>query len=261
MPTNRNNNEVGKAFDIDTKIEYMNKLYEVRESNSCCDCSLATICSSSNISAGDRNDDALSRDKRINIFGECSSLRRLDKKSVVFVEIPKDDSKDNSKYEYYKISPLWVYNNPAQLRPIELVLPNGYMIDKDHSDLDKGVIRFKSKWLSLEQLYKIAKESHYITNRSAIKEFSDGKLVALANLMDIARYFNGDWNYNANSDECGYMIAYDKTTTDICGYQVININADTDMYFGNIMFKNEADAQYVIDNPNFRDILDNIFKV
>lgn len=261
MPSNRSNSERGKAFDIDTKIEYMNKLYEVRESNSCCDCSLATICSSSNISAGDRNDDALSRDKRISIFGECSSLRRLDKKSVVFVEISKDDSKDDSKYEYYKISPLWVYNNPAQLRPIELVLPNGYMIDKDHSDLDKGVIRFKSKWLSLEQLYKIAKESHYITNRSAIKEFSDGKLVALANLMDIARYFNGDWNYNANSDECGYMIAYDKTTTDICSYQVININADTDMYFGNIMFKNEADAQYVIDNPNFRDILDNIFKV
>lgn len=259
--SNRSNSERGKAFDIDTKIEYMNKLYEVRESNSCCDCSLATICSSSNISVGDRNDDALSRDKRISIFGECSSLRRLDKKSVAFVEIPKDDSKDNSKYEYYKISPLWVYNNPAQLRPIELVLPNGYMIDKDHSDLDKGVIRFKRKWLSLEQLYKIAKESHYITNRSAIKEFSDGKLVALANLMDIARYFNGDWNYNANSDECGYMIAYDKTTTDICGYQVININADTDMYFGDIMFKNEADAQYVIDNPNFRDILDNIFKV
>lgn len=83
MPSNRSNSERGKAFDIDTKIEYMNKLYEVRESNSCCDCSLATICSSSNISTGDRNDDALSRDKRINIFGECSSLRRLDKKSVV----------------------------------------------------------------------------------------------------------------------------------------------------------------------------------
>lgn len=98
MPSNRSNSERGKAFDIDTKIEYMNKLYEVRESNSCCDCSLATICSSSNISAGDRNDDALSRYKRINIFGECSSLRRLDKKSVVFVEIPKDDSKDNPNF-------------------------------------------------------------------------------------------------------------------------------------------------------------------
>ena len=79
MPTNRNN-EVSQSFAIGTKIEYMNKLFEVTESNQCCDCSLATICSSSNISAGDRNDDALSRDKRINIFGECSSLRRLDKK-------------------------------------------------------------------------------------------------------------------------------------------------------------------------------------
>lgn len=36
MSSNRSNSERGKAFDIDTKIEYMNKLYEVRESNSCC---------------------------------------------------------------------------------------------------------------------------------------------------------------------------------------------------------------------------------
>ena len=49
MLSNRSNSERNKAFDINTKIEYMNKLYEVRESNSCCDCSLATICSSSNI--------------------------------------------------------------------------------------------------------------------------------------------------------------------------------------------------------------------
>ena len=146
MPTNRNNNnELGKTFAICTKIEYNGKLYEVRESNSCCDCSLATICSSSNIFTGDRNDDTLSRDKRINIFGECSSLRRLDKKSVVFVEIPKDNSKDNSKDKYYKITPLYRDDNPSKLKSVEFDLPNGYMIDKDHSDLDKGIIRFKSK--------------------------------------------------------------------------------------------------------------------
>lgn len=68
MLSNRSNNEIGKAFAIGTKIEYMNKLYEVTESGSCCDCSLATICSSSDISASNRNDDALSRDKRINIY-------------------------------------------------------------------------------------------------------------------------------------------------------------------------------------------------
>lgn len=144
MPTNRNN-EVSQSFAIGTKIEYNGKLYEVTESNQCCDCSLATICSSSDISAGNRKYDALSREERIKIFGECSSLRRPDTKSVVFVEIPKDDSKDNSKYEYYKISPLWVYNNPTQLRPIELALPNGQEIDVESSDLSKGIIRFKRK--------------------------------------------------------------------------------------------------------------------
>lgn len=259
MPSNRSNSERGKAFDIDTKIKYMNKLYEVRESNSCCDCSLATICSSSNISAGDRNDDALSRDKRINIFGECSSLRRLDKKSVVFVEIPKDDSKDNSKYEYYKISPLWVYNNPTQLRPIEVVLPNGHEIDVESSDLSKGIIRFRRKWLTIEQLYKLAKENNHITHRDSIKHFSDSKLVALANLMDIARYFNGNWKYDITKEVVGYSIAYYKFV-EAPHYSVCKIENSVYTYYGNPVFKNEADAQYVIDNPNFRDILDKIFK-
>ena len=262
MPSNRSNSERGKAFDIDTKIEYMNKLYEVRESNSCCDCSLATICSSSNIYTGDRNDDALSRDKRINIFGECSSLRRLDKKSVVFVEIPKDDSKDNSKDKYYKIEPLFRDDNPSKLKSVEFDLPNGYVIDKDNSDLDKGIIRFKRKWLTIEEMYKLKPivACEYVILSIAINTSSRKKIVSLANLMNIARYFNGDWNYDANGNECGYMIAYDKTKTTDDSYQIVHINSDTDMYFGNIMFKNEADVQYVIDNPNFRDILDNIFK-
>ena len=124
MPINRSNNEIGKSFDIGTKIEYDGKSYKVIESDSCADCSIASICSSSDIFGGIDIGTTLFRDKRINIFGECSSLKRPDSKSVVFMEISKDDSKDNSKYDYYKISPLYVYNNPTQLRPIELVLPN-----------------------------------------------------------------------------------------------------------------------------------------
>ena len=69
-----------KEFAVGTKIEYNNKLYEVIESNSCVDCSIASICPSSNISGGIDIGSTLFRDKRINIFGECSSLRRLDKK-------------------------------------------------------------------------------------------------------------------------------------------------------------------------------------
>ena len=262
MPSNRSNSERGKAFDIDTKIEYMNKLYEVRESNYCCDCSLATICSSSDISAGDRNDDALSRDKRINIFGECSSLRRLDKKSVVFVEI----SKDNSKDKYYKIEPLFRDDNPSKLKSVEFDLPNGYVIDKDNSDLDKGIIRFKRKWLSLEQMYNMAKATNYHTYLSEIKDSTDdksctvrNKLIALANLMDIASYFNGGWEYNVTEEVVGYSIAYYKFV-EKPHYSVCKLDTSVYTYYGSPVFKNKADAQYVINNPNFRSILDVIFK-
>lgn len=259
MPSNRSNNERGKAFNIDTKIEYMNKLYEVRESNQCCDCSLATICSSSDISAGDRNDDVLSRDKRINIFGECSHVRRPDTKSVVFVEIPKDNTND----KYYKIEPLFRDDNPSKLKSVEFDLPKGYVIDKDNSDLDKGIIRFKRKWLTIEEMYNLKPvvACEYLSPSIAVSVPTRKKIVAIINLMDIANYFNGDWKYTTNVDKCGYMIAYDKTTKEPYGYQIVHINSNTDMYFGNIMFKNEADAQYVIDNPNFRSILDVIFKI
>lgn len=79
--------------------------------------------------------------------------------------------------------------------------------------------------------------------------------------MDIARYFNGNWEYSNNGDNYAYMIGYDKTRTIDDGYQVVHITSNIDMYFDNIMFKYEADAQYVINNPNFRTVLDKIFKV
>ena len=264
MPTNRNNSKA-KEFAIGTRIKYNGKLYEVIESVNCKDCSIANICSNSNID--DKTCNGLSVDKRLNIFGKCSSFDRYDSKSVVFVEVPKDKTKDNSKYEYYKISPLFVYNNPTQLRPIELVLPNGQEIDVESSDLFKGIIRFKCKRLTLEQLYKLAKDNNYHTYLSEIKDSTDdksctvrNKLIALANLIDIAKYFNDGWEYNFTKEDIGYMIVYDTTMTEP-RYVVHKFDSVTKAYYGNPIFKNEADAQYVIDNPNFRDILDNIFKI
>lgn len=255
MPSNRSNAERGKAFVIGTKIEDNGKLYEVTESNQCCDCSLAAICSSNDKSSNIKGD--LLREERIRIFGECSSLRRPDNKSVVFVEVPKDDSKD----KYYKIEPLFRDDNPSKLKSVEFDLPNGYVIDKYNSDLDKGIIRFKRKWLSIEEVYDALFKRKEVTYRQNLKDFSNIKMLVIANFMDIAKYFNGNWNYKSNGNDCGYIIAYDKTTTEPYGYQIVSINADTDMYFGNITFKNETDARYVIDNPNFRKVLDKIFKV
>lgn len=251
MPIKRNNNI--KDFAIGTKIEYNGKLYKVVESINCGDCSLKNICSNNDVDKPN-SDACILRDKRIHIFGECSSSARSDGKSVVFVEFSTAKEPD-----VYNVAPLYKTNN--ELTSIRINVPNNYVIDKENSDLDKGIIKFKSKWLTLEQLYKLAKDNVYFTNRDAIKDFANSKMVALANLMDIARYFNGDWKYRIRGNNCGYMIAYDKTRTEEDNYQVVHINSDTDMYFGNIMFKNEADAQYVIDNPNFKNILDIIFKL
>ena len=250
MPTKRNNET--KEFAIGTKIEYDGKLYEVVEQKFCNECSLIHICPNNDVVKHTDYSNLLSRDERIKIFGECSAIKRKDGKSVVFKEISADD-------DVYDVEVL--YKNDKELLPIKINIPSGYVIDEERSNLTNGIIKFKRKWLSIEDIYRLVKENNYLTYRSSIVSFRDGKLIALANLMDIARYFNGDWNYNANSDECGYMIAYDKTTTEIYGYRVININADTDMYFGDVMFKNEADAKYVIDNPHFKAILDKIFKV
>lgn len=233
-----------KEFTIGTKIEYNGKLYEVVEGKYCDNCSIANICSNNDITSGNNITGVLSRDKRISIFGECSSIVRSDGKSVVFKEIPKTKEEN-------------VYN---ELMPILIDLPDGYIIDKYNSDFDKGIIAFKNKWLTLEQVCKSAKENHYLNYRSSIKDFRDGKLINLANLMDIARYFNGDWNYDFTKECVGYSIAYCKFAEEP-HYSVREIDNSSYTYYGNPIFKNEADAQYVIDNPNFRDILNNIFKV
>lgn len=242
-----------KEFAVGTKIEYNNKLYEVVKSNTCENCSISSFCSASDNYVPSL---LIPRDKLLSTLGKCSAIDRTDGTSVVFKEIPKDDSKD----EYYKVLPLSIDNNPTQLRPVEFDLPKGYVIDKEHSDLDKGIIRFKSKWLTIEQLYKLAKESNHVTHRDSIKYFSDSKLVALANLMDIARYFNGDWKYDVTKEVVGYSIAYYKFVEEP-HYSVCKLDISVYTYYGSPVFKNEADAQYVIDNPNFKEVLNNIFKV
>ena len=246
-----------KEFAIGTKIEYNGKLYEVVEGKYCDDCSIANICSNNDITSGNNITGVLSRDKRINIFGECSSLRRPDSKSIVFVEVPITKSDNNVNHNI--IQPL--VEADGTVKDLQIKAPINFEIDIEASDLDKGIIRFKNKWLSLEQLYKNYKNrAYHFAYRDSIKDFSNNKLVAIANLMDIASYFNKGWSYDVNQDVVGYLISYDRFVKEPC-YNIRKNDSTTDVYYGNPVFKNEADAQYVIDNPNFRDILDKIFKM
>ena len=76
-----------KEFAIGTKIEYDGKLYEVVAQTYCDNCSIANICSNNDKTSGNNITGVLSRNQRINIFGECSKIHRNDNTPIVFKEI------------------------------------------------------------------------------------------------------------------------------------------------------------------------------
>ena len=169
-------------------------------------------------------------------LGPCADDNRTDKTGVIFKEINNMEIKNNQ---------------------LTINIPEGMEIDLKKSNLAKGIVKFKKKDITYDDILQA-----YATDFGGIRvpNHCIDKILAISQLMNIAKYYNSNWNYKVNGNERGYMIAYDKTRTIDDSYQIVHINSDTDMYFGNIIFKNEADAQAVIDNPNFRDILNAIYK-
>lgn len=131
-------------------------------------------------------------------------------------------------------------------------IPDRMEIDVKNCDFNAGVIKFNKKELT----YKDIQDSvgkyptfNFVTPRNRLK------INAIDMLMNIAKYYNGDWKPNwKNPDSLKFSIWYDtlreKYDIEYCGGSVRN-----DVYF-----KNKKDAQAVIDNPNLREILDAIFK-
>ncbi len=252
MPTKRDNIT---EFAIGTKIKFNSKLYEVVEQKFCDECSIATICANSD-KTSENPIKVLSKNKRLSVFGECSAIVRSDGKSVVFkeIQIPKSDNINSNI-----IQPL--VEADGTIKDLQIKAPYDYEIDIDNSDLSKGIIRFKNKWMSIEDIYKLMNNDKLCCYRNAIGKYdTDNVLMAIANLIDIASYFNKDWHYDPTKEDVGYAIAYYKFVEE-AHYSVCKIDNSVYTYYGNPVFKNEADAQYVIDNPKFRYMLDIIFKV
>ena len=130
-------------------------------------------------------------------------------------------------------------------------IPKGIEVDVEKSDLKAGIIAFKKKEISYADVLSALAGKGVCPADIKVPEMISGKIIALARLMTIAKYYNGDWKPDWNSQEYKHNIMrtseYGITS---CG----NYNE------GAIYFKNKEDAQAVIDNPNFRSILDAIYK-
>lgn len=165
------------------------------------------------------------------LLGHCSYIFRHDKTSVIFKLI----------------------NNNMEIKNNQLTIdiPEGMEIDTENSSLAEGIIKFKSKSITYS---KIINSFNSITNTNVYIHSSDTKaLKAIAQLMNIAKYYNGDWKPNwSDPSEYKYFIVYNNSTY-IVDYNWTSI-------YNRIYFKNKKDAQSVIDNPNFRAILNVIYK-
>ena len=208
--------KIGETF------EFKGKTYEVAELPDyfCAFCDLEKECYSK-------------RSYLENVAGTCSPSKRMDTRNVCFKEIKKDmEIKDNK---------------------LTINIPDGMEIDVENSDFKTGIIKFKKKELRYED---IENSLDLEGNRTGIPVDDNNafKLRATDRLMNIARYYNGDWKPDWNSVESKYYIIYCNRS------QCYTTDYKTLIDINTVYFKCEKDAKAVIDNPNFREILDAIYK-
>ena len=127
-------------------------------------------------------------------------------------------------------------------------IPKGMEIDTENTNEEKGVIMFRKKnVITYEEILKLG----FLVRDTEIEI----KAQAIARLINIAKYYNGDWEPDWN--DCNESKNYIYYRHSIGEYVV---DADLRNVSNFAYFKNDVDAQAVIDNPNFRPILDAIYK-
>ena len=185
---------------------------------------------------------------KANACRDCAFKVRLCEaiESITGTCIPGERT-DNTSVSFKLINNMEIKNNQ-----LTIDIPEGMEIDLENSDLAKGIVKFKKKditYENVEDALKLGKNCKSII----INESNASKLVALSKLMNIAKYYNKDWKPDLdNSVKPKYYIKYNTGTYTVDYNYTYN--------YGNIFFKNKEDAKAVIENPNFRDILDKIYK-
>ena len=187
------------------------------------------------------------------IRGNCIFGHRTDNAQIYYIQINNETMKKDSDNV---VCP--TFNTNDSLNDLHIECPKGYSIDIEHSDLSKGIIKFKNVNITLEDIYK-DDNTDYAANLVILSENKlFNKLLCIARLIDIANYYNKGWKPDFNNKTTyKYVIQYNGIENKHTHYSV-----DYDVCLNRccVYFKNQEDAQSVIDNPNFRDILDTIYK-
>ena len=210
------------------------KLYQVVKGFSCNGCTFI------------KNGNCYLDDK---LLGPCAYTERTDKTSVIFKLI-----------------------NNMENNQLTINIPEGYEIDKENSTFE--CIKFKpiKKYLTYKEIVEklnkdicffieegiIHSDAHYAydDNPDVANSYRQiEKILAINQLMNIAKYYNGDWKPDwSNSKENKFCIKFDYHK------DRLYVDYNNSIGAGDVFFKNSEDARTVINNPNFRDILDKVYK-
>ena len=164
-------------------------------------------------------------------IGLCTTGARSDKTDVVFKEINNMEIKNNQ---------------------LTIDIPEGMEIDLENSDLTKGTIKFKPKNITYDDILQA-----YAADFGGLRvpNHCIDKVLAISKLANIAKYYNKNWRPSwISPGQLKYYIYYSNENNK---YQ---IGATTRCDYGAIYFRLRDYTQAVIDNPNFRDILDVVYK-
>lgn len=157
-----------------------------------------------------------------------------------------------------------------ETKELKIQVPQGYEIDREESTLDCIKFKLIKKNITYEDICeKLFKNSYRFIDGGGLINLYTGqkykfnknnasnhqqlkRILALNQLLNIAEYYN---RLHTMVDK-QYVILYDKRTQDY------TINSVSPCYrFGiEVSFNRVKDAQAVINNPNFREILDTIYK-
>lgn len=193
---------------------YRDKTYQVVKGFSCNGCAFI------------KNGNCYLIDK---LLGPCDHTKRSDKTNVVFKEINNMEIKNNQ---------------------LTIDIPEGMEIDLENSDLAKGIVKFRKHDITYNDIFQACPTNF---GGLRVRTHCMDKILAISQLINIAKYYNEDWEPDWNDvNEYKYFIIYNGNTykVDYSWQAIYNI----------IYFKNKEDVQAVIDNPHFKNILDNIYK-
>lgn len=149
---------------------------------------------------------------------------------------------ENSTLECIKFKP--IKRNITYKYVCEKLFENGFYYIGDHGDI-RDTVKYSNETYA---------DDAYADRNNARNAKQLKKLLALNQLFNIAEYYN---RLHPNKTNWSFCITLNYHT---CDYVVVTYNSLSTLFGVIPLFNRKEDAQAVIDNSNFREILDTVYK-